>query len=111
MNIAVARIRVEPIRQGLPTAFCKRGPCRTPSHSTWTSNSCGLISVNPYNNAYLEIRRVLRRHGFAWQQGSDSRRHRGHVRHVRSGGDGFGEIPSLFLRPPSETFACCGSRN
>jgi virulence-associated protein VapD len=24
----------------------------------------------PYNNAYLEIRRVLQRHGFAWQQGS-----------------------------------------
>lgn len=25
---------------------------------------------DPYNNAYLEIRRVLLRHGFAWQQGS-----------------------------------------
>ncbi len=25
---------------------------------------------DPYNNAYLEIRRVLERHGFAWQQGS-----------------------------------------
>src|SRR3954449_6472608 len=25
---------------------------------------------NPDNNAYLEIRRVLQRHGFAWQQGS-----------------------------------------
>jgi virulence-associated protein VapD len=24
----------------------------------------------PYNNAYLEIRRVLQRHGFTWQQGS-----------------------------------------
>jgi virulence-associated protein VapD len=24
----------------------------------------------PYNNAYLEIRRVLQRHGFHWQQGS-----------------------------------------
>jgi virulence-associated protein VapD len=23
-----------------------------------------------YNNAYLEIRRILLRHGFAWQQGS-----------------------------------------
>jgi len=23
-----------------------------------------------YNNAYLEIRRILQRHGFAWQQGS-----------------------------------------
>ncbi len=25
---------------------------------------------DPYNYAYLEIRRVLERHGFAWQQGS-----------------------------------------
>jgi virulence-associated protein VapD len=25
---------------------------------------------DPYNNAYLEIRKVLQRHGFAWQQGS-----------------------------------------
>jgi virulence-associated protein VapD len=25
---------------------------------------------DPYNNAYLEIRRILQRHGFAWQQGS-----------------------------------------
>ena len=25
---------------------------------------------DPYNNAHLEIRRVLQRHGFAWQQGS-----------------------------------------
>jgi virulence-associated protein VapD len=28
--------------------------------------NCG----EPYNNAYLEIRRVLQRHGFTWQQGS-----------------------------------------
>jgi virulence-associated protein VapD len=25
---------------------------------------------DPYNNAYLEIRRILQRHGFNWQQGS-----------------------------------------
>lgn len=25
---------------------------------------------DPYNNAYLEIRRVLQHHGFRWQQGS-----------------------------------------
>jgi virulence-associated protein VapD len=25
---------------------------------------------DPYNNAYTEIRRVLERHGFNWQQGS-----------------------------------------
>jgi virulence-associated protein VapD len=25
---------------------------------------------DPYNNAYAEIRKVLRKHGFNWQQGS-----------------------------------------
>jgi virulence-associated protein VapD len=25
---------------------------------------------DPYNNAYLEIRRVFQRHGFSWEQGS-----------------------------------------
>ena len=25
---------------------------------------------DPYNNAYLEIRRILQGHGFTWQQGS-----------------------------------------
>ena len=25
---------------------------------------------DPYNNAYLEIRKVLQKHGFLWQQGS-----------------------------------------
>ena len=25
---------------------------------------------DPYNNAYLEIRKVLQKHGFTWQQGS-----------------------------------------
>jgi hypothetical protein len=25
---------------------------------------------DPYNNAYFEIRRILMRHGFTWQQGS-----------------------------------------
>ncbi len=25
---------------------------------------------DPYNNAYVEIRKVLQRHGFNWQQGS-----------------------------------------
>jgi virulence-associated protein VapD len=25
---------------------------------------------DPYNNAYIEIRKILQRHGFNWQQGS-----------------------------------------
>ena len=27
---------------------------------------------DPYNNAYVEIRKVLQKHGFTWQQGSVS---------------------------------------
>jgi virulence-associated protein VapD len=25
---------------------------------------------DPYNNAYIEIRKILQKHGFSWQQGS-----------------------------------------
>lgn len=32
--------------------------------------SLGANYGDPYNNAYMEIRRVLERHGFRWQQGS-----------------------------------------
>jgi len=46
-----------------------RGPC-TPSPSTWTSSTFAFITGDPYNNAYLEIRRVLEAHRFTWQQGS-----------------------------------------
>jgi virulence-associated protein VapD len=49
--------------QGCRSHFGGRGPY-TPS--TWTSSKYG----DPYNNAYLEIRKVLQRHGFTWQQGS-----------------------------------------
>src|SRR6202790_1267877 len=39
---------------------------------------------DPYNNAYLEIRRVLQGHGFTWQQGS-----------VFFGGDSFPALPCV----------------
>jgi virulence-associated protein VapD len=67
-NIAV-RDRIEPIRQGLPTAFRKEGRV----YAIAFDMDIEQLRANygdPYNNAYLEIRRVLQRHGFAWQQGS-----------------------------------------
>jgi virulence-associated protein VapD len=69
MNIAVARIRVEPIRQGLPTAFRKEGRVYAIAFDMDIEQLRSNFG-DPYNNAYLEIRRVLQRHGFAWQQGS-----------------------------------------
>jgi virulence-associated protein VapD len=57
------------LRQGLPEPFRRI--------STVYAIACEMdieqLRTNygdPYNNAYLEIRRVLQRHGFTWQQGS-----------------------------------------
>lgn len=55
------------IRQGLPD--------ETGDHMYAIAFDMDIESLrqhhgDPYNNAYLEIRRVLERYGFAWQQGS-----------------------------------------
>jgi virulence-associated protein VapD len=63
------RDRVEPIRQGLPTAFRKEGRV----YAIAFDMDIEQLRANygdPYNNACLEIRRVLQRHGFVWQQGN-----------------------------------------
>jgi virulence-associated protein VapD len=57
------------IRQGLPGEFRKGGRV----YAIAFDMDIEQLRTNygdPYNNAYLEIRRVLQRHGFAWQQGS-----------------------------------------
>jgi virulence-associated protein VapD len=67
-NVAL-RDRVEPIRQGLPTSTGKEGRV----YAIAFDMDIEQLRANygdPYNNAYLETRRVLQRHGFAWQQGS-----------------------------------------
>src|SRR3954451_21671136 len=56
-------------RQGLPGDFRKEGVV----YAIAFDMDIEQLRANygdPYNNAYLEIRRVLQRHGFAWQQGS-----------------------------------------
>src|SRR5690242_15787325 len=61
--------RAEPIRQGLPAATRKEDRV----YAIAFDMDIEQLRANygdPYNNAYLEIRRVLQRHGFAWQQGS-----------------------------------------
>src|SRR3954469_5848421 len=57
------------VRQGLPTATRKEGRV----YAIAFDMDIEQLRTNygdPYNNAYLEVRRVLQRHGFAWQQGS-----------------------------------------
>jgi virulence-associated protein VapD len=52
---------------GLPTSLDK------PMYAIAFDMDIESLRMNygdPYNNAYTEIRRVLQRHGFAWQQGS-----------------------------------------
>jgi virulence-associated protein VapD len=58
-----------PVRQGLPAPFRKEGRV----YAIAFDMDIEQLRANygdPYNNAYLEIRRVLQRHGFTWQQGS-----------------------------------------
>ena len=57
------------MRQGLPNDF--RRAARV--YAIAFDMDIEALRTNygdPYNNAYLEIRRVLLRHGFIWQQGS-----------------------------------------
>lgn len=63
--------RSNPFRQGLPTTFKREGTV----YAIAFDMDIEQLRTNygdPYNNAYLEIRRVLQRHGFTWQQGSVS---------------------------------------
>jgi virulence-associated protein VapD len=58
-----------PIRSGLPDDFAKGSRV----YAIAFDMDIDLLRANygdPYNNAYLEIRRILQRHGFTWQQGS-----------------------------------------
>ena len=56
-------------RQGLPGDFRRAGRV----YAIAFDMDIEALRANygdPYNNAYLEIRRVLQRQGFTWQQGS-----------------------------------------
>jgi virulence-associated protein VapD len=61
--------RSSPIRQGLPASFKREGTVYAIAFDMDIDQLRGHHG-DPYNNAYLEIRRVLERHGFQWQQGS-----------------------------------------
>src|SRR5438105_15360544 len=57
------------IRQGLPGEVRKEGRVFAIAFDM-DIEQLRTNYGDPYNNAYLEIRRVLQRHGFTWQQGS-----------------------------------------
>jgi virulence-associated protein VapD len=69
MTVTIAPAPQAQFRQGLPNDFRRTGRV----YAIAFDMDIEALRVNfgdPYNNAYLEIRRVLQRHGFAWQQGS-----------------------------------------
>src|SRR3982750_3763021 len=61
--------RSSPIRPGLPAAFKREGTVYAIAFDM-DIEQLRLHYGDPYNNAYLEIRRVLEGHRFQWQQGS-----------------------------------------
>lgn len=61
--------RSSPLRHGLPLSFKREGTVYAIAFDM-DIEQLRVHYGDPYNNAYLEIRRVLERHGFAWQQGS-----------------------------------------
>ncbi|VTS02517.1 Putative virulence-associated protein D OS=Synechococcus sp. (strain ATCC 27167 / PCC 6312) GN=Syn6312_1748 PE=4 SV=1: CRISPR_Cas2 [Gemmata massiliana] len=70
MTIAVARdTRAGLLRHGLPASFKREGTVYAIAFDM-DIEQLRIHFGDPYNNAYLEIRRVLERHQFQWQQGS-----------------------------------------
>ena len=68
-TVTVGELRTSPIRTGLPDNFMPEGTVYAIAFDM-DIESLRQNYGDPYNNAYLEIRRVLQRHGFTWQQGS-----------------------------------------
>jgi virulence-associated protein VapD len=56
-------------RQGFPASFKREGTVYAIAFAM-DNEQLQVHYGDPYNNAYLEIRRILERHHFQWQQGS-----------------------------------------
>ena len=61
--------RPSPVRPALPPSFKREGTVYAIAFDM-DVDQLRQHYGDPYNPAYLEIRRVLERHGFQWQQGS-----------------------------------------
>src|SRR5438067_7551100 len=70
MAVSAARdTRPVPIRHGFPASFKREGTVYAVAFDM-DIEQLRVHYGDPYNNAYLEIRRILERHHFQWQQGS-----------------------------------------
>ena len=70
MALAAARdVRSSTLRHSLPASFKREGTVYAIAFDMDIEQLRAHYG-DPYNNAYLEIRRVLERHQFQWQQGS-----------------------------------------
>lgn len=70
MTVATAReARSTPLRHGLPASFKREGVVYAIAFDL-DIEQLRVHYGDPYNNAYLEIRKVLEEHHFQWQQGS-----------------------------------------
>ena len=67
--ITTREVRPTLIRQELPPAFKKEGVVYAIAFDM-DIEQLRIHYGDPYNNAYIEIRRVLESHQFLWQQGS-----------------------------------------
>ena len=65
----IREVRSDSSRRSLPPSF-KRETTVYAIAFDMDIEQLKLHYGDPYNNAYLEIRRLLERHGFSWQQGS-----------------------------------------
>ncbi|QEL14924.1 virulence factor [Limnoglobus roseus] len=68
-TVTARDVRPSSIRPGLPASF-KRETTVYAVAFDMDIEQLRIHYGDPYNNAYLEIRRVLERHQFQWQQGS-----------------------------------------
>lgn len=66
---AIRDARSSPLRHGLPGSFKREGTVYAIAFDM-DIEQLRVHYGDPYNNAYLEIRRLLERHQFQWQQGS-----------------------------------------
>jgi virulence-associated protein VapD len=69
MSVGVAISAELQIRSGMPKSFRRSGSVYAIAFDMDIEQLRSNYG-DPYNNAYLEIRKVLQRHGFTWQQGS-----------------------------------------
>lgn len=68
-SVTTREARSTPVKQGLPAPFKREGVVYAIAFDLDIEH-LRLHYGDPYNNAYVEIRRVLEGHDFQWQQGS-----------------------------------------